>query len=255
MLVATWNVNSLKARLPIALNWLSTYKPNVLMLQEIKGEDHIFPFEQLKEAGYHSYVSLQKAYNGVATLTLNEAKIINTSIPNFEDIQARFVEVELDGIRYINVYVPNGNPINTEKYTYKLNWLNALYNYIAKLVKSNIKFVLAGDFNIIPYDYDVYNIKSFKDDALYQDEVRSLYFKILNLGVVDAIDTFYPKQQSRYTWWHYMASGFAKNRGVRIDHILISPLIAGKLSNSFIDKEPRLEERPSDHTPVAAVFK
>ncbi|MGV3278302.1 exodeoxyribonuclease III [Rickettsiales bacterium LUAb2] len=250
MLIATFNVNSFRSRLPLVLNWIKTHKPSVLMLQEIKGLEDCFPKTELDELNYNYSFKLQKTYNGVATLSPFTIEEINNSIPNFIDEQARFLETKINNIHFINVYIPNGNPIDTDKYTYKLNWLNAFYKYISELVDNNTDFVIAGDFNIIPYEYDVYNPASFKNDALYQTEVRKIYFKLLNLGLTDAIDITYPNQKERYTWWDYRNAGFIQNKGVRIDHILLSPRIASQLTNSHIDKTLRNEEKPSDHTPV-----
>lgn len=250
MLVATWNVNSLKSRLPIVLEWLEYKQPDILLLQEIKGLEHIYPKDKLKELGYYSAENLQATYNGVSILSKNPITVLNKNIPNFSDIQARYLEVLINDLKIINIYVPNGNPITSEKYTYKLNWLNALYNHLNNLLEKQENFVIAGDFNIIPYDYDVYNPEAFKEDALFQPEIKQLYFKMLNLGLTDVIDIYYPQKKERYTWWDYRNLGFEKNKGVRIDHILLSPSVATKLTSCEIDRIPRTKEKPSDHTPV-----
>lgn len=250
MIIATWNINSLKSRLDLVVEWLKINRPTILMLQEIKGNTHIYPKEVFEELGYYSAENLQPTYNGVATLSLKPITVLNTFLPNFEDEQARYLETLIDDIKFINIYAPNGNPLDSDKYTYKLNWLNALYQMLQNLVNKQERFIVAGDFNIIPYEYDVYNPKAFSDDALFQTEVRQLYFKILNLGLTDAIDICYPNKKQRYTWWSYRNFSFEQNRGVRIDHILLCPTTSTRLINCYIDRRFRSKPKPSDHTPV-----
>lgn len=250
MIISTWNVNSLKSRLPLVIEWLKYEKPDILMLQEIKGLDNIYPKELLKDLGYNSVENLQATYNGVAILSLHPITVLNNGIPNFVDAQARFIEVLINDLKIINIYAPNGNPITTDKYTYKLNWFNALYNHLNNLINRQENFVIAGDFNIIPNEHDVYKPESFTGDALFQTEIRQLYSKILNLGLTDVIDIYYQEQKDRYTWWDYRNMSFEKNNGARIDHILLSSFLANKLAWAKIDKIPRTKDKPSDHTPV-----
>lgn len=249
MKLATWNVNSLKSRLEIVKEWLQHNQVDFLLLQEIKGLDKEI-FKEFESLGYKSYYHLQKTYNGVATLSKHDCKIINKNLPNFEDEQARFIEVEHNGIHILNAYMPNGNPVESEKFPYKINWTTQLYNHLKELTYNNIDFVLAGDFNIAPRDIDVYSIKSFKNDALTKQESRDLYYKMLNLGLTDVVELKYNNSPKIYTWWDYRNISFEKNNGLRIDHILLSPKLADNYQDVEIDKKPREKEKPSDHTPV-----
>jgi exodeoxyribonuclease-3 len=249
MKIATWNVNSLKSRLEIVLDWLGYNQPDFLLLQEIKGLDESL-FLDIKAAGYHSYYNLQKTYNGVAILSKNPCQVLLKALPNFEDTQARIIEITQNHFSIINVYIPNGNPIETDKYTYKIKWLYAFYEYIKSCIENEKSFVIGGDFNIAPKDIDVYSVSAFKNDALVQKEVRDIYFSLINLGLLDVIDFKYKNKEKIYTWWDYRNAGFAKNNGVRIDHILLSPLLADKYIDCNIDQKPRTKDKPSDHTPV-----
>ncbi|MFL1780994.1 Exodeoxyribonuclease III [Candidatus Hepatincolaceae symbiont of Richtersius coronifer] len=247
MQIATWNVNSLKVRLDIVKSWLIANPVDFLLLQEIKGLDE----EIFRQFGnYQHYFILQKAYNGVATLSKYKCKIANKIIPDLIDEQSRFLEIIYQDIHLINIYIPNGNPINTPKYDYKLIWLDKLYSYLEKLVEQEKNFIIAGDFNIAPKDKDVYSVEAFKNDALIQKAVKDFYFKLINLGLTDVIDFQYPYTKNIFSWWDYRNSGFARDHGARIDHILISPYLTTYYKNSYIDKLPRQLEQPSDHTPV-----
>jgi exodeoxyribonuclease-3 len=250
--IATWNVNSLKTRLEIVKEWLVLNPVDFLLLQEIKGENEEI-FKEFEDLGYKSYFHLQKTYNGVATLARGECSVVHRGLPGFEDLQARFIEVECDGVHILNGYMPNGNPIDTDKFTYKIAWLNALYSYVQGLVENNVDFILAGDFNIAPLDMDVYSVAAFANDALTSKAARDIYFKMLNLGLLDALRFKNPRVQNLFTWWDYRNTGFAKDNGVRIDHILLSPKLADGFKDAFVDKVPRLKDKPSDHTPVVCV--
>ncbi|MCL2567217.1 MAG: exodeoxyribonuclease III [Alphaproteobacteria bacterium] len=251
MHIATWNVNSLKTRVDIIKEWLTANPVDFLLLQEIKGENEEI-FKEFESLGYKSYFHLQKTYNGVAILAKNECKVINKNLPNFEDAQARFIEVEHKNIHILNAYMPNGNPIISEdnKFAYKISWLNHMYLYLQSLIENNIDFILAGDFNIAPYDIDVYSVKAFANDALTSKPARDIYFKMLNLGLLDSLRFKNPNTKNLFTWWDYRNAGFAKDDGVRIDHILLSPRLADGFVDCFVDKVPRLKDKPSDHTPV-----
>lgn len=250
MLVITWNVNSLKVRLEQAKQLLVEKKPDYLLLQEIKSDNEEL-FKDFSDLGYNTYFTLQRTYNGVAILSPHNCLIINKHIPNYsDDTAARFLEVQHNNISIINVYVPNGNPIDTPKYTYKLEWLEKLYNYLKFKVENNEDFIIAGDFNIAPFNKDVYSQDAFKNDALTTKEVKDFYFKIINLGLSDVISHKYANEKHVYTWWDYRNAAFAHNRGMRIDHILLSPALVDKYNDCYIDKQARLLDPPSDHTTV-----
>lgn len=251
--IATWNVNSLKSRLELVKEWLVVNPVDFLLLQEIKGLDEEI-FKEFEPLGYKAYFHLQKTYNGVATLSLHDCNIVHKNLPNFEDEQTRFIEVEHNGIHILNAYMPNGNPLGTEKFDYKIAWTTAMYEHLKDLVASNIDFAIAGDFNIAPKDIDVYSVKAFANDALTHKSSRDIYFKMLNLGLTDVLDFKYPNSNNIFTWWDYRNTGFAKDNGVRIDHILLSPKLADCYMDALIDKVPRLKEKPSDHTPVVCTL-
>jgi exodeoxyribonuclease-3 len=252
MNIATWNINSLKMRIESVKNWLINNPVDFLLLQEIKGlEEEIF--HQFEDIGYKSYFSLQKAYNGVATLSKHDAKINHKTIPNFIDDQARYLEIQFDNKIIINAYMPNGNPIENKqgiKYLYKLNWLNAFYEHIKNLSDNNYDFIIGGDFNIAPFNQDVYNVAKFDDDASIQKEAVDIYHKLINLGLSDVVKYKYKNQKNIFTWWDYRDFGFMKNQGARIDHILLSPFFANLYKDCKLDKKIREEEKPSDHIPV-----
>lgn len=257
IIVATWNVNSLKSRMDIVTQWLSDNPIDFLLLQEIKGLDEDI-FDIFKNMGYKCYYNLQKTYNGVAIITKHDSIVKHTALPNFDDEQARYLELEYNNFSIINVYVPNGNPVGdnheNEKYVYKINWLNAFYNHLRNLSNNYKNFIIGGDFNIAPNDWDVYDINQFKNDALVTNEIRQIYFKIINLGITNALDYEFGNTKHIFTWWDYRNFGFIKNHGAKIDHILLSPLFADKLLSTQIDKKPRHMDKPSDHTPVVCVF-
>lgn len=246
MKFATFNVNSLKARLPIMIDWLAAQRPDVLMLQELKGLE--LPEAEIAAAGYQVQAVTQKTYNGVATLTRTVATPVKTSILPDDD-QARYIEVDYNGVRVINVYAPNGNPLGTDKFTYKLRWLDALYDRLATLRAERVDFLVAGDFNIIPEMVDAATPSAWMNDALFQPEARAAWRSMLNLGLTDAVRTLHP-QTGVYTFWDYQAGAWPRNNGIRIDHFLLSPALADKLTAADVDRGPRALERPSDHTPV-----
>lgn len=248
MKIAIWNVNSIKARAEHVATWLGTQQPDALMIQELKGlEFDPQPFETI---GYHTLFIGQKAYNGVAILTKAPASLILDKLPGDDsDEQARYIEIDYNGIRLINIYAPNGNPVDSEKFPYKLGWLARLRARLAELRRDNIAFVIGGDFNIIPEERDCYDPKAWENDALFRLESRQAFRAIMNLGLTDAFRVR-NQQDQQYTFWDYQAGAWPQNKGIRIDHFLLSPVIADKLINCMIDKEPRGWDKASDHTPV-----
>lgn len=248
MKIAIWNVNSVKARAEHVATWLGTQQPDALMIQELKGLE--FDAAAFEKIGYHALFVGQKAYNGVAILTKAPATLILNKLPGDDnDEQARYLEIDYNGIRLINIYAPNGNPVDSEKFPYKLNWLTRLRAHLADLRRDDIPFVIGGDFNIIPEPRDCYDPKAWENDALFRIESRQAFRAIINLGLTDAFRV-YNQQDQQYTFWDYQAGAWPQNKGIRIDHFLLSPVIADKLVNCTIDKEPRGWDKASDHTPV-----
>ena len=253
MKIASWNVNSIKARLEHVLNYCQNSSVDVLLMQEIKTEEKNFPFNEFEDLGYHSYVFGQKSYNGVAIISKKKLENVSTDIIKDKLKQARTISAEFEfkkrKILVINIYTPNGNPVDTEKYDYKKKWLNDLTKVLKKLGQKNENIILSGDFNIIPAAEDVYNAKSFEDDALFRLEIRKKYREILNMGYVDSYRHKYPDTEG-YTFWDYMRGAWQKNNGMRIDHFLLSNSLINILKNVSINKTPRGKEKPSDHTPI-----
>lgn len=248
MRIASWNVNSIKARKEHALKYLQDTDLDVLMVQELKGMD--FPAEDFKAIGYETAAVPQKAYNGVAVFSKTPITVILDRLPGDEtDEQSRYIEFETNGLRLINIYLPNGNPIGTEKFTYKIAWMKRLYNRLKELKDSNIPFAIGGDFNVIPEDEDCYDPKAWAGDALKQQESIAAYRALTNLGLTEAFRIF-DKSAGKYSFWDYQAGAWQKDNGIRIDHFLLSPEIADRIQNCTIDKTPRGWERPSDHTPI-----
>jgi exodeoxyribonuclease-3 len=248
MKIATWNVNSIKARLDHAHGWLDKARPDILMLQELKGLE--FPAERFIEKGYNVEYIGQKAYNGVAILSKLPIRPVHNSLPgDGADEQARFLDAEIGGIRVINIYAPNGNPLGSEKFPYKLAWLQRLYDHAKNLRVAGIPFVIGGDFNIIPEDLDCDDPNRWRGDALFQPESRALYRALLNLGLTDALRAFHPTEKI-FTFWDYFAGSWEGNKGIRIDHFLCSPTLADRMAGCMPDTEPRGWDKASDHTPV-----
>jgi exodeoxyribonuclease-3 len=252
MKIATWNVNSIKQRLEHLKTWLEANQPDALFLQELKGED--FPSAEIEAHGYLSLVKSQKAYNGVAILTRTPAQRIIDTLPGDEtDLQARYIEADLNGVRLINIYLPNGNPVDTQKFSYKLAWMDRLYLHLKSLREQNIPFVIGGDFNIIPEDHDCYDPTAWSGDALFVPESRAKFRKLLNLGLTDAFRV-HNKDAHHYTFWDYQAGAWQRDLGIRIDHFLMSPAITDRMISCSIDRTPRGWEKASDHTPVLLEF-
>ena len=253
MKIATWNVNSLKVRLPHVIEWLGAHQPDVLVLQEIKQVTEAFPLDALREAGYEGLASGQKTYNGVAVISRQPATDPVTDFPGFEDPQRRVLATTVDGVRVVNLYVPNGSEVGSEKYEYKLGWLAALKGFLQEELVQHEKLVVLGDFNIAPADEDVYDAEKWGDAILCSPKERSALAGLLDLGLVDVFRRFDQPEKS-FSWWDYRAAGFRRNAGLRIDLILTSVAMTDSCLRSYIDKEPRGWERPSDHTPVVAEF-
>jgi exodeoxyribonuclease-3 len=251
--IATWNVNSLNVRLQHVLEWLDTARPDVLVLQEIKQATEAFPAETFAEIGYHGVANGQKTYNGVAVLSLSESADHVTDFPGFEDPQRRILASTIDGVRVVNLYVPNGSEVGSEKYAYKLGWLDALKGFLEAEMASHEKLVVLGDFNIAPDDRDVYDPEKWGDAILCSPKERAALEELIDLGLSDVFRQF-EQPEATFSWWDYRAAGFRRNAGLRIDLILASKALAEHCESSYIDREPRTWERPSDHTPVIAEF-
>ncbi len=249
--VATFNVNSVKARLPNFLVWLKEFAPDVVLLQEIKCMDDGFPRMEIEDAGYNIATHGQKTYNGVAILSKSPIEDVKRGLPGDDaDVQARYIEGTVYGsVRVASIYLPNGNPVGTEKFSYKLGWMTRLREHIKQQLLNDEVALWGGDYNVIPTDSDVWNVAAMKDDALMQPESRANFRSILHLGLTDALRSFHTKPHM-YSFWDYQAGAWQKDHGFLIDHILCSPQAADKLISAGIDKKPRGQEKASDHTPV-----
>ena len=251
MKIATWNVNSLKVRLPHVLDWLAANKPDALCLQELKLEDKAFPVAELEAAGYHAVFIGQKTYNGVAILSpqpIDEASVVR-NIPGFEDEQKRIIAATINGVRVVCGYFPNGQAVGSDKFEYKLRWLAALTEWLREELKTHERLVLAGDFNIAPEDRDSYDPVGLAETIHHTTEEREHFKALLGLGLTDAFRLFEQPEKS-YSWWDYRMLGYQKNRGLRIDHILVSEPLVPLVSACSIDRTPRKWPKPSDHAPV-----
>jgi exodeoxyribonuclease-3 len=253
MKIATWNVNSLTVRLSHVLEWTKSAAPDVLALQEIKLLTEVFPLDTFTEAGYHGIASGQKTYNGVATVSRTAPADAVTDIPGFDDPQRRVLVTTVDGVRVVNLYVPNGQSVGSLKYEYKLGWLAAMRDYLAVEMSLHQYLVVLGDFNIAPGDPDVYDPVAWGDGIHCSPGERAALGELLKLGLVDVFRQFEQPEKS-FSWWDYRAGKFRRNLGLRIDLVLASPKLAERCTASYIDREPRSWERPSDHAPVIAEF-
>jgi len=247
--LATWNVNSLKVRLPQVLDWLAANPVDVLCLQETKQQDEDFPQAELEAAGYHSVFSGQKTYNGVAILSRVPVSDVQMGIPGFADEQKRVIAATCGGIRIVDVYIPNGQSIDSDKYQYKLGWLSALHDWLQQELVRHPKLALLGDYNIAPEDRDVHDPKAWEGNVLVSEPEREQFRRLVALGLRDSFRLFEQEEKS-FSWWDYRMMGFRRNHGLRIDHILISEPLVAQCKSCVIDKAPRKLERPSDHTPV-----
>lgn len=253
MKIATWNVNSLNVRLGHVRDWLSGASPDVLVLQEIKQITEAFDSSAFAEDGYQTIASGQKTYNGVAVASLTTPSDPVTDFPGFEDPQRRILATTINGVRVVNLYVPNGQSVGSEKYQYKLGWLTALKGFLEEELGKNDYLVVLGDFNIAPDDRDVHDPVKWGDDILCSPAERTALANLIDLGLVDVFRRF-EQEEKLFSWWDYRAAGFRRNAGLRIDLILASTALAEKCTACYIDREPRTWERPSDHTPVIAEF-
>ena len=253
MIISSWNVNSVRARIENIKSYLLKYKPEILMMQEIKTEDVNFPYDDFASMDYESHVFGQKSYNGVAIVSKRKLKNVKKDLIKDKLKQSRVISAELEhkkkNIQLINIYTPNGNPVDTEKYDYKKKWLDDLIKQLKALTKKNQNIILGGDFNIIPAAEDVYNPKSFEDDALFRLEIRKKLREMINLGFND-VYRYFNETKEGYTFWDYMRGAWQKNNGMRIDHFLVSNSLIDQIKSININKDPRGKEKPSDHTPI-----
>ncbi len=251
MKIAAWNVNSLKVRLPQLLEWLAVQQPDVVCLQETKLEDHNFPQQEIEAAGYEVAFSGQKTYNGVALLSRLGLSEVVCGNPYFPDPQKRLIAATTQGVRVVCAYIPNGQAVGSEKYGYKLAWLAALEKLLVEELSIHPQLALAGDYNIAPEDRDVHNPAAWEGQILCSEPERDAFQRLLALGLKDSFRLF-EQPEKTFSWWDYRMLGFQKNRGLRIDHILLSTPLAGRCTAAGIDREMRKRERPSDHAPVYA---
>ena len=250
MKIASWNVNSIRARLPRITDWLQSFEPDILLLQETKVTNEEFPCEPLEALNYKLTFHGQKAYNGVAILSKFAIDQEHFGLPgDSEDGQARYVECLTGGIRVASIYLPNGNPAPGDKYDYKLSWMQRLIERTKVLLRKEEPLILGGDYNICPTDEEVYNPEVWVDDALCRPEARNYFRELINLGLTDAFRAFNPGP-GKYSYWDYTGGAWQKDFGLLIDHLLLSPEAADGLKKSGIDKKPRGKQKPSDHTPV-----
>ena len=251
MKIATWNVNSIRVRLPHVIDFIKKQSPDVLLLQELKAQDQDIPKSDLEDTGYNVIFKGQKAYNGVAILSKHPVSDIVSSLSD-SDEQARYLECWVDsknsGFRVASIYLPNGNPINTEKFEYKIEWMTKLKQHVKKLLDNEESIILGGDFNVCPEDRDAANPETMKNDALFQPETRAKFREIINLGYYDAWRSLNPNK-TNWSYWDY-GRAFEQNKGLRIDHFLLSPFAIDKLESIEIDTYHRSLEKPSDHAPV-----
>ena len=253
MKLASWNVNSLKVRLPHLTAWLAKAQPDIVCLQELKLEDAKFPHADLEAAGYHAACYGQKTYNGVAILARPAVAEVSSGIPGFEDEQKRVIAATIGGLRVICVYCPNGQAVGSEKYDYKLRWFAALKDYLAAELSRHPELAVAGDFNVAPEDRDVHDPKAWEGQVHVSEPERAAWRALIGLGLQDSFRLF-EQPEKIYSWWDYRMMGFRRNAGLRIDQILLSPALARRCTAASVDKEPRRLERPSDHAPVIAEF-
>ena len=253
MKIISWNVNSVRARIENILDYIKETNPDIIFLQEIKTQNENFPSETFRENGYNSYVFGQKSYNGVAFVSKFKIENVKNDFIKDKLQQSRIITGEISlnkkKVKLINIYVPNGNPVNTEKYDYKKNWLTSFIKKIKNELIKNSNLIISGDFNIIPEEIDVYDYKRYQDDALFKLEIRKKYRELINLGFND-VYRYFNKSKQEYTFWDYFAGSWQKNYGMRIDHFLVSSNLLENIKSININKKPRSKIKPSDHTPI-----
>jgi len=254
MRLASWNVNSIKVRLPQLLEWLAAARPDALCLQELKTEEPGYPRAALEAAGYVSVVNGQKTYNGVAILSRSPATDVVANIPGFADEQRRVIAATVSGIRVICVYCPNGQAVGSDKYAYKLRWFAALKEYLSAEIRNHDRLAVAGDFNVAPEDRDVHDPKAWEGQVHVSEPERAAWRALVALGLQDSFRLF-EQPEKIFSWWDYRMLGFRRNAGLRIDHLLLSAALARDCTASTVDKAPRKLERPSDHAPVVVDLK
>ena len=253
-LVATWNVNSIKARIGIVLGWLAEAAPDIVLLQETKSRDENFPRLEIEDLGYNVETAGQKTYNGVAILSKSPIEVDRRALPGDPgDDQARYIEAFTGGLRVASIYLPNGNPVDSDKFPYKLAWMERLTDHVRGLLAQEEALVLGGDYNLCPTDDDVYDPPAFAGDALCRAESRQRYRTLVNMGLTDAFRVLHP-QPGAYSYWDYQRGRWDRDEGLRIDHLLLSAEAADRLEAAGIDRAPRGKQKPSDHTPVWAEF-
>lgn len=251
MKIATWNVNSLRVRLPQVLDWLESRAPDVLCVQETKLQDEEFPAAEIESLGYQVAFSGQKTYNGVAVISRAPVEDIEKDLPGFEDPERRVLSASVGSMRIVNIYVPNGQEVGSPKYEYKLNWLEHLLRYATALRSKHSRVLICGDFNIAPEDRDVYDPKLWRGRVLCSEPERQALEALTGAGFRDAFRKF-EQPEGVYSWWDYRAAAFRRNRGLRIDHIFCTDALYRHVTSCTVDKAPRQLERPSDHAPVVA---
>lgn len=254
--IASWNVNSLKVRLPHVQQWLEKAQPDVLVLQETKTINENFPLNEIHDMGYEVVFAGQKTYNGVAILAKNGYLIedVVTDLPNLDDPQRRILTATINGVRILDLYVVNGSEVGSDKFNYKLDWISKVTSWIEEQAKHHKKFVILGDFNIAPTDRDVHNPKSWHERILCSTPERNALQAIKDIGFVDSFRLF-EQEDETYSWWDYRSGGFNKNMGLRIDLVLSSLPMAEQCTASYVDPEPRGWDRPSDHAPVISEYR
>jgi exodeoxyribonuclease-3 len=249
MKIASWNVNSLRVRLPHLLDWLQANPVDVIGLQELKLQDEQFPHAELQALGYQAVANGQKTYNGVALLARQPLEEVARDMPGYDDDHKRVIAATVGGVRVVSVYVPNGQAVGSDKYAYKLRWLAALRGYLLSELARFPHIAVVGDFNVAPTDADVHDPVAWAGQVLCSEPERAAFRSLLELGFTDAF-TLFPRPEQSYTWWDYRQGAFRRNLGLRIDHVLLSPELSGKCAFFHIDTAPRRLERPSDHAPV-----
>ena len=254
--VVSWNVNSIRARIDLLLDWTKKNNPDILLLQEIKAREEDFPFSAFDNLNYNIKINGQKSYNGVAIFSKYPLSDIQINLPTFEDSQARYIEAWVDyknsGFRVASVYAPNGNPVNSDKFTYKIDWLNNFYKHIKKLQEYEEKIVLGGDYNICATKNDVANENMILNDAIYQKESKTFFRKICNAGFYDGFRCI-NESASGFTYWDY-GKAYQNNLGIRIDHFLLSSYALDSLLDIYVDEKPRKQKKTSDHAPIVSNF-
>jgi len=259
MKISTWNLNSINARIDHLIKFIKSDQSDIYLLQELKSIEQNFPKIEIQNLGYHRYVNGQKAWNGVAILSKKELTILNTKIPNYADENARFLETEItlskikQKIKLICIYLPNGNPIETNKFEYKIEWMKKFNNYIIKLKQNKTPIIIGGDFNVIPNDEDVYSPENYKNDACAHPLTREQFRILLNIGFTDTVK-FFLEGNTNWTFWGYRGGSWEKGNGLRIDHFITTADVTDLIKKVNVNREPRGWEKASDHTPVTIEF-